>query len=148
VGARRPAEDVHPRVAEIGGLIDACAADLLDVEHRTAARRVLHDVAAADPRIFRRQARSENAAAAILWMVLKANDGFEHGGLTATALGDWFGVGGSPGQRAPTFLKALGVERGYEHDLRLGSARYLVAARREGLLDLRRRYWVASDGRE
>jgi len=105
------AEDVHGRVAEVAGLLDAFCEELLDVEHRTACRRFLRDVAAAEPDVFRRGGRTETAAAAIVWIVVKANRGFSQreGGLTAKALGEWFGVGNNPGQRAPTLLQAIGV---------------------------------------
>ena len=37
--------DVHDKVAEVLGLVDACCDDLLDVEYRTACRRLLARVA-------------------------------------------------------------------------------------------------------
>lgn len=108
LGLSRVPEDVRDRVDEVARLVGACCEELLDVEHRTACRRLLADVAAAEPDIFRRRARAATAAAALVWIVVKANHGFSQreGGLTAKALGAWFGVGGSPGQRAPTLLRA------------------------------------------
>lgn len=136
--------DVRDRVAEVAGLTDRCCADLLDHEHRTACRRVLADVAAADPRIFRRRGRSETAAAAVVWIVARANRSFDShapGGFSARGLSAWFGIAGRPSARASTFLAALevGKERRHGSDLRLGTPRYLVARRRDAILDHWRR---------
>jgi hypothetical protein len=134
--------DVHDRVNDVAELVDACCAELLDVEHRTACRRLLGDVAAADPSIFRRRGRPETAAAAIVWIVAKANRALSQrpGGLTAKAVGEWFDVGSNPGQRAPTLLKAIDAPGRYFADVRLGTPRYLVADRRRGIAETRDRY--------
>jgi hypothetical protein len=138
----RVPQDVRDKVTEVADLVDACCAELLDLEHRTACRRLLSDVAAADPGIFRRRGRAETAAAAVVWIVVKANHGFSqrHGGLTATALGDWFGLGSNPGQRAPTLLRAINAPDQRYADIRLGTPRYLVAARRRSIVEMRDRY--------
>jgi hypothetical protein len=134
--------DVRERVERISQLTDACCEELLDVEHRTACRRFLVDVAAADPRIFRRRGRDETAAAAIVWTITKANDTLEpyHGGLTATRLLACFGISGSVSQRSQTMLNALGVPRSWEPGVRLGTSRYLVAAARASIIERRDRY--------
>ncbi len=134
--------DVHDKVTDVADLVDACCGELLDTEHRTACRRLLGDIAVADPAIFRRRGRAETAAAAIVWIVVKANHGFSQrpGGLTAKAVGEWFGVGNTPGQRAPTLLQAIDAPRRYYADVRLGSPRYLVADRRRGIVETRDRY--------
>ena len=139
--------DVHEMVTDVADLVDACCVDLLDVEHRTACRRLLTDIAAADPAIFRR-GRAQTAAAGIVWLVLKANDGFSQrpGGLTAKAVGERFGVGANPGQRAPTLLAAIDAPSRHAYDIRLGTARYLVAERRRALAEIRDRYQPPSDG--
>lgn len=133
-------EDVRGRVVEVAGLADACCAALLDVEYRTACRRLLADVAAADGEIFRRRGRSDTAAAAIVWIAARANDRLTGaGGLTAKALGEWFGVSNAS-QRASTLLKALDAPDPSPYSLRLGSPRYLVAARRRAIIQARERY--------
>lgn len=134
-------DDVHERIVDVSALIDACCHELLDIEHRTACRRLLADVAAADPQIFRR-GRDETAAAAIAWLVAKANHSLSahHGGLTAKRLVGWFGVGGSVSQRAETMLRALGLPPRYDSGVRLRSTRYLVAAARAWTVDLRERF--------
>ena len=45
-------DEIADRVAETLALVDRCCEELLDTEHRTAVRRLLHDVAIADPRGF------------------------------------------------------------------------------------------------
>lgn len=134
-------EDIRERVAGIAAMADGCCEELLDTEHRTACRRLLADVAAADPAIFRRRASDERAAAAVAWVITKANDTLEpyHGGLTATALLECFGVSGSVSQRAGTMLQAIGVPPQPDSDIRLGSPRYLVAAARAAIIARRDR---------
>lgn len=143
-------DDVHDRVAAVADLTDGCCDQLLDREHRTACRRLLVDVAAADPRIFRRRGRPETAAAAVVWMVAKANRSFDAhtpGGLRSTGLAEWFGIVGGPSARASTMLRALeiGDSRRDGTELRLGTPRYLVASRRRGILDHWHRLVEAAD---
>lgn len=138
----RVPEDLHPRVLEIASLADACCDELLDAEHRTAARRLLADVAAGDPAIFRRRSRNETAAAAIVWLVVKVNDA--PGGLgrqlTAKELLAWFGLTGSVSQRAQTMVAALGGRRWSSYGSSLGTPRYLTAAQRRWIIDRRGAY--------
>ncbi|MEX2621791.1 MAG: DUF6398 domain-containing protein [Egibacteraceae bacterium] len=133
--------DVHERVTEIAEHIDACCGALLDGEYRTACRRLLADVAAADPQVFRRRARSDTAAAAVVWLVARANERLraQAGGLTATALGRWFGVA-DPAQRASTMRRALGLPQARAHSAALGSPRYLVSGRRLRIIEWRERF--------
>lgn len=86
-------EDVRDRVGEVLGLLDRCAGELFDVEFRTAVRRLLADIVAADAVMFRRGGRADTAAAAIAWIVGKANQLFDsHGdGLSIGDLTDPFG---------------------------------------------------------
>ena len=135
-------EDIRERVARIAELTDACCEQLLDVEHRTACRRLLIDVAEADPRIFRRRSRDDTAAAALAWTITKANGSFEpyHGGLTAKQLLGWFGISGSVSQRAETMLRAIDVPRRADTGLRLGTPRYLTADARASIAEQRDRF--------
>jgi len=98
--------DIRDRVGEVLGLLDRCAGELFDVEFRTAVRRLLADVVAADPGIFRRRGRTDTAA--IAWIVGKANEQFDtHGsGLSIGDLTHWFGLSGSPSQRAATISRS------------------------------------------
>lgn len=135
-------DDIRERVTRIAALTDACCEQLLDVEHRTACRRLLVDIAVADAQIFRRRSRDETAAAAIVWMVTKANDSLEpyHGGLTAKRLLSWFKITGSVSQRAATMLRALGVPRRQDTGIRLGTPRYLTADARAAIVARRDRF--------
>jgi hypothetical protein len=141
--------DVHNRVTEVADLVDACYAELFYVEHRTACRRLLADAASADPAIFRRRARADTAAAAVVWLVAKANGtlGQHRGGLTAKAVGEWFGVGSNPGQRAPTLLRAIDAPDQRYAGVHLGSSRYLVSGHRSWVVETRERYGAGGAGR-
>ncbi|MEX2548819.1 MAG: DUF6398 domain-containing protein [Nitriliruptoraceae bacterium] len=138
----RVPEDVHERVARIAARLDACCDELLDVEHRTACRRLLADVAAGDPAIFRRRSRDDTTAAAIAWVVGKANDSVASPGsdLTAKTLLAWFGVSGSVSQRADPMLRAIGAPASGGGMIYLGTPRYLVSSKREQIADLRERW--------
>jgi len=131
-------DDVHDRVGEVLALLDGVCDEHLDVEVRTACRRLLADIAAADPDIFRRRGRVDTAAAAIAWIVAKANGLLPYSGLTAKQLLGWFGVSGSVSQRADTLLRAVGVERPtVVRKLPLGTPRYLLAGKRQKMVDQR-----------
>ncbi|CAN5423826.1 hypothetical protein BH23ACT9_BH23ACT9_38360 [soil metagenome] len=140
----RVAGDIRPRVTEVAGLTDGACNGLLDVECRTACRRLLADVAAAEPDIFRRRGRTDTAAAAIVWVVARVNEELSAhtGGLTAKAVGAWFGVT-NPSQRAATMLKALDVPDTSSYSLCLGTPCYLTSAYRRALVETRDQYAVA-----
>ena len=128
-------DDIADRVGAVLALTDRCCDELLDVEYRTACRRLLAEVAVADPQIFRRRARAETAAAAVAWIIGKAN-GLFRTYRTDVAVADivgWFGVSGSPSQRASTMLRALGIDGDAYAGIALGSPRYLVSPYRREL---------------
>jgi hypothetical protein len=106
----------------------------------TRGRFRLADVVAGDPEVFRRRGRTDTAAAAIVWVIAKANDLLVPEGLTAKELHAWFGVTGSASRRASTLLRAAGIEGASAYDMRLGTPRYLVASRRRRIIELRDRY--------
>lgn len=135
-------DDVTARVHEVLALTDRCCEEILDIEYRTACRRVLVRVASKGPEVFRRAGRAATAAAALVWTVGKANDLFEQrtGGMQVGDLMSHFGLGQSSiSQRAATMLRAGGF-----HDdtyiVRLGSPDYLVAARRRRIIKIRDSY--------
>lgn len=134
-------DDVHDRVAEALELCDRCCDELLDVEYRTATRRVLARIARNGPEVFRRRGRSDTAAAAICWSVGTVNDLFSasRGRLSQKALLAHFGVQGSISSRAHTLLAAGGFPRPMG-GLTLGSADYLVSRRRRRIIDTRARH--------
>lgn len=134
-------DDIHDRVAEVLAMSDRCCDELLGVECRTAARRVLARIASRDPEVFRRRGRADTAAAAVCWIVARINDRLDQrpGRLTQKALLAHFGLTGSISQRAGTLLKAGGFPTS-THELTLGSPDYLVSARRRAILDTRERF--------
>ncbi|MGH3442290.1 MAG: DUF6398 domain-containing protein [Nitriliruptorales bacterium] len=139
--------DVRGRVGEVLELVDRCCVELFDVEHRTACRRLLADVVAGDAEVFRRRGRADTAAAAIIWIVAKANDSFDSygDGVSAKDLMGWFGRTGSPSQRANTLLKAVSRQDRSAYDMRLGTTRYLTSQRRRAIIDRRDRFATSLD---
>jgi hypothetical protein len=135
-------EDIHSRVREVLELSDRCADELLDVEQRTAMRRFLSRAAVGDPMIFRRKGAADRAAAAVAWVITRANDSVgHHGSLEVQELLAWFGVKGSVSQRAEVFLKAVGVDPYHQYGaMNLGAEDLLVSSRRRNIIELRERY--------
>ena len=135
-------DDVTARVHEVLAFVDGCCEEMLGVEYRTACRRVLARVAFREPDVFRRKSRAETAAAALVWIVGKANDLFEQrtGGMQVRDLMSHFGLRqGSVAQRAATMLRAGGFNDD-TYIVRLESPDYLVAARRRRIIKMRDKY--------
>jgi hypothetical protein len=134
-------DDIKEKVSEVLALCDRNADELLDLEHQTANRRLLRDLAAANPAFFRGRAAARTSAAAISYMVAHANRSLSsYGPLTAQALIGHFGVK-SASQRAHQFRDFLGLpEHLPDHGpMPLGSPDYLVGIRRQELIDNQRR---------
>jgi hypothetical protein len=135
-------EDIRPKLEEILRLCDQNAEELLDVEHRTANRRLLHDVAVANPDFFRGRAAARTSAAAICYMVAHANHSLSaYGPLTASELLAQLGAS-SAGQRSAQFREFLGLPRDQEPGtpMSLGAADYLVGLRRAEIIVERDQY--------
>ena len=139
--------DVTARVQEVLALTDRCCDETLDLEYRTACRRLLARVASKEPELFSRKGRAETAAAALVWIVGKANNLFEQrsGGIQVRDLMNHFGLRqSSVAQRGATILRAGGF-----HDdtyiVRLGAPDYLVAARRRRIIKIRNHYRQLAD---
>lgn len=134
-------DDIHPAVAEVLGLVDACCDELLDAEYRTACRRLLARAAKGDPSVFRRRAKPATAAAAICWLVGKDNDLFRTyaGGMHVKDLTAHFGLAhGSVSQRAGVLLRAAGFDASSPSwKRRLGDPSLLVSERRRRIIELR-----------
>ncbi len=139
-------DDIQDRVAEVLDIVDGFCAEHLDREYRTACRRFLADAAAGDPEIFRRRGKAVTAAAAVLWVIGKANLLFDPGSSHHMRVKDLtarLGTAGSASQRALPLLRAVGAEPdpyGQYGAVELGSPRYLVAERRRGILAMRELY--------
>ncbi|MCA1692122.1 MAG: DUF6398 domain-containing protein [Actinobacteria bacterium] len=136
-------DDVREPVSAVLALCDRCCDELLDAEYRTACRRFLNIVASGDPTVFRRGARADTAAAAVCWVVGKANELFSTsgGGMLVKDLMAHFGlqqVGVS--QRATTMLRAGGFSTRHYRGLELGSPEFLVSSRRRSILERRDRF--------
>ncbi len=145
--------DIRDRVAEVLALTDQCCEELLDEEYRTATRRLLADVAAGDPAIFRRKSRADTGAASICWLVASDNALFGTSWLRTSArmpkltyvkdLFAWFGLGPtfSAGTRAATMVRALDFNAPRDSiSSHLGSPRYLTGSRRAEVVELRDRH--------
>lgn len=137
--------DVHERVGEVLALVDRCCNELLHPECRTACRRFLAAAAAGDPEIFRRRGKANTAAAAVCWVIGKANSLFDYygprGGLMVKDLLGHFDLGqGSASQRAGVLMRAAGIDSDQYGEMNLESPRYLTSARRAEILELRDRY--------
>lgn len=135
-------DDIRAVVAETLEHGDRCADQLLDVEHRTAMRRFLARAAVNDPAIFRRKSSPIRGAAAVAWVICRANDtaGSYRGTLSVTELMAFFGVKGSVSQRAEPLLKANGADaRGFSYQPDLGTPDLLVSSTRAELIDRRDR---------
>jgi hypothetical protein len=136
-------DDVQPVVREILELCDGFADAHLDVEHRTAMRRFLGRAAVGDPAIFRRRASTARAAAAIAWVICRANDsaGGYGAGMTVQDLLTYFGVSGSVSQRAEPLLRANGVNPYLRFgSMDLGAPDLLVSQRRSEIIASRDRW--------
>lgn len=133
-------EDIHGRVGEVLEIADRCCNELLDVEYRTIVRRLLARAAGGDPDVFRRKARTDYAAAALVWTVGKANDLFRTHMLVKDLMA-WFGISqGSVSQRAATLRKAAGISDPGRRSDRLGDPTLLHSAKRRSIVEWRDRY--------
>jgi Domain of unknown function (DUF6398) len=145
-------EDIKTAVQQTLDLIDRCCDEILDIEFRTASRRVLATVAKGDPMIFRRNSRIETGAAAVVWIAGKVNDLFFSWGnqarlsMTAKDLQAWFGLKSSPSTRAQPMLATLGISDSYSID-RIGDPGLMTAAHRRSLIEQRDRSQEALRGK-
>ena len=134
------AEDIAPRVREVLEMVDRCCDDLLGVEYRTACRRLLARAAVGDPKVFRRTAKVDTAAAAIVWIIGTANNIFDGDErlMLASRVVHYLGVKGSASSRAETFARAAGFECQFlDHHL---DATFLASRRRRTIIEERERY--------
>ena len=106
-------------------------------------RRFLSRAAVGDPAAFRRRASPVRGAAAVAWVICRANDtvGGYWSGLTVQELLAWFGVKGSVSQRAEPLLRANGVDphRLYG-SMDLGAPDLLTSKRRADIIASRDRW--------
>lgn len=133
------APDAVDAIEPLVTLVDDVCTRRFDVELRTAARRTIARLAAADASLFTRRSRLENTAAAVVWAVATANDAFATHRLLVKDLAADLGVSGTPSQRADTLLRALpGAHRGFA-GVGLGSTDLLTSTGRAAILHRRDR---------
>lgn len=131
--------------AEVDDILDRVCREFFDsIELRTAARRMLVQIARSEPDTIAR-GKPVNTAAAICFIIGHANRLFSRqmaaGSFTIKALLAFLVVKNPPNDRASALLHLLGInyyewqETGYP----LGDAALLVAARRAELIDQRDR---------
>jgi hypothetical protein len=130
-------DDIHDVVRDVLLAFDSVVDDEFDIEYKTACQRLLHRIAVRDATPLRRKARAETTAAAVCWIVGKANRLFGPTLLTKDFLAR-FGVT-TVSQRARALLGAAGLEND-SYDMDLGLPDLLVADRRRELIELRDRY--------
>lgn len=128
--------DIRARADAIRELAEGCCAALLDhdgeVEHRTALRRLLRDVACGDPRTLVR-GRDDTAAAALCMIIGKAN---AVSTVDQRAVSAHLGLASSPSSRVISMRRAAGLP---EYGSAPGSTRYLTGATRRRLVERRDR---------
>lgn len=134
--------DIHERVRAIAAITDELSDEGFDQEFRTACRRLLAAVAEGDPQIFRRRAKDETAAAAVIWIIGRVNGGLGVGGFpSAGEVSERLGITGSPSGRAQTFLRAIGAdESAFHYSHTLGRPELLTAQFRAELVERRNRW--------
>jgi len=139
-------EDVRAPVAEIGSWIDRWLDESEDArqvgdeaeELRTACRRFLSTTAVGDPQVFRRRARADLSALAVLWTVGRVNGliGYSPAPVRTGDLQGWFGAGSLPSGRAQTMTVAFGGDVG-SFQPALGDPQVLTGRQRAELIDRR-----------
>jgi hypothetical protein len=131
--------DLRERVGNILTLSDECCDAVFDVEHRTAARRLLHRVATRGSKGLRTKSRDESTAAAVVWAIGVANEAFQpEGPVTKKAVAEHFGLSGT-GDRSALFRDA-GMPHVWGREVTLGSPRYLVSKYRRRLVARREEF--------
>ncbi len=139
-------DDTKDTVSGLLALLDGYCDAELDVEYRTACRRLLARAAAGDPAVFRRSFRLGVTAAGIVWVIGKANDAFAAGrGWQVKDLAAAFGLPTSSAlsSRGYVMMEAAGItlelSAELHTDLLLGTPELLVSGRRLALVQRRDR---------
>jgi hypothetical protein len=142
--ARVPAA-LQSKTRDVLHLVDACADALFDTELRTACRRYLARVAAADAGRIINRAGAASTAAAIVWNVHRANHDLVSDRMpkvTAKAITAYVGAKSSPSSRAASIRNALGIyDSHYVNGLL--SQHYLTSATRTAVQQERKAHRAA-----
>lgn len=133
------AADISSQVEEVLQLCDRYCDEHLEVEYRTACRRLLARIARGDPEVFRRRARADTAAGAVCWAIGRSNRLFRSD-IYVKDMMAWFGIKGGVSQRAATLLRAAGIDADrFKFHSRLGTPDLLVSSRRASIIGSRDR---------
>lgn len=129
------------RVEAVVTATDRACDAVLDVEHRTACRRLIAELAAAERGVLHK-GKPEQVAAAVCWLVGRANHTLSgHRGPTVKELLRALGETQSPSQRAYGLLRAIGRPVPYGASIiTLGTVRLLVSTRRRHVISMRDHY--------
>lgn len=126
--------DIRDEVAKVLMLHDAAADRGLGPEFRTAGRRLLHRIASEYPVAFRRGARPEGTAAAVGWIIAKANGLFDGYRFLVKDFLAGYGVSGSVSQRANVMLRGIGEGDGFAYSGSLGDPGLLMSGTRAQII--------------
>ncbi len=142
--------DIHDRVAEVLGLVDRFCAERLDTEFRTACRRLLARAAGTDPAIFRRRGRADTAAAAVCWVIGKANLLFDPRSEPHLSVKELSAPSATPRARTRSAARRSCAPSASNPDeqygqMELGSTDYLTGRRRAEIIAHRDRYRAMAD---
>ncbi len=133
-------EDVLERVEEALAVADPVVERVFGIEGRTAVRRLLTDVAAVGPEIYRRKGRTDTSAAAACLVVAQANHLVQpRGPMLVKAVTEQFGLATAPSSRVLSLRTAVTGVRSWSGETRLSSPRYLTSQRRTELVACRDR---------
>jgi hypothetical protein len=131
-------------IAKLAGALDEIARvsalawpGLVGVEIRTACYRLLREIALADPGIVRKIENPTKLAAAVCWLVGRANNVVSgRGPLTASALAKMFGLPSSPSDLGGRLKRVLVTYQWGDpyNDTSLKSPRYLIGSVREAVV--------------
>lgn len=129
-------DEVHGAVAAILEQVDRVGEEVLDIEHRTAMRRLLARAARNEPKVFARKGSPARGAAALAWIIGVGNRtvGAWSADLTTQELLAHFGVTGSVSDRGATLARAAGVSEWFTSTDPLGDPALLVSSRRRAII--------------
>jgi hypothetical protein len=146
-GCKQVPADARDRVAEVLGACDRCSEDLLGAEYKTACRRLLARAVPGLYAMLTGTATSETIAAAVCWVIGKANHrlGQGPGEIRVKDLMSHFGLGQpSVSQRGYQIMRAAGIQPASGGAaVHLGSPSLLVSARRRRIIELRDQHQAA-----
>ena len=133
-------EDIRARVEEALAVADPVVERVFGTEVLTAVRRLLTDVAATDPEIYRRKGRTDTIAVGACLAVAQANHLIRpHGTMPVKAVTEAFGLASAPSSRVQALRSAVTGIRSWSRETSLRSPRYLTAQRRIDLVASRDR---------